>query len=378
MLALVGGRIYTPEEFFSGNILIEDGKIVAMGDFSPPQSAEVITLSEKIISPGFIDVHIHGVGGYDCMDGKSAVEEMSAILPRFGVTAFLPTGVASPYEKLVSFLRDVREAKSRGARILGAHLESPYISMSKRGAQPPEAIRKVDMKEIEGLINAGVKMVTIAPEVEGAIEAIRLLRKFGVIVSLGHSDANWDEAIRGINAGISKATHIFNAMSPLHHRQPGCVGVALTDDRVACEVIADFVHLHPIIVKLIIKAKSKDKVILITDSTPYTGLPDGEYSWLGERAIIKKEGKIFFKDAPDVLAGSTLTMDQAVRNVVSLGISLKEAIQMATLNPAREANLEGLGKIAIGNDADLVVLDEELNVCITLVKGEVVYRKNID
>lgn len=376
MLVLTEAQICTPEEILAGNILIADGKIEAIGEFSTPSGAEVICLEGKLVAPGFVDVHIHGVGGYECMDGKSALEEMSAILPRFGVTAFLPTGVASPHDKLISFLKDVSEANSKGARILGAHLESPYISMKKAGAQPPEAIRSVDIREIEELIQAGVKMVTIAPEVEGALEAIKRLRKAGVIISMGHSDASWEEAMRGVNAGISKATHIFNAMSPLHHRQPGCVGLALADERVACEVIADFIHLHPLIVKLIIKAKGRNKVLLITDSTPYTGLPDGEYRWLGERTLVKKEGRIFFKDAPDVLAGSTLTLDQAVRNVVSLGFPLKDVIQMATLNPARELKLEGLGKIAVGEEADLVVLDEELKVCITLIKGKVVFRKS--
>lgn len=377
MLVLTEVKICTPEEIFQGNILIEGGKIRAIGDFAPPEGAKVIKLDGKMVAPGFIDVHIHGVGGYDCMDGKSAMEEMSAILPRFGVTAFFPTGVASPHKRLIAFLKDVRETVGKGARIMGAHLESSYISMTRRGAQPPEAIRPVNMEEIKELIEAGVKMMTIAPEVEGALEAIKVFREAGVVVSLGHSDANWEEAVNGVNAGITKATHLFNAMPPLHHRQPGCVGVALTDDRVACEVIADFIHLHPLIVKLIIKAKGRDKVILITDSTPYTGLPDGEYSWLGERTILKQGGRVFFKEAPDVLAGSALTLDQAVRNVVSLGFNIKDAIRMATLNPAREANLEGMGKIAIGNYADLVVLDEGLNVLLTIVNGEIVYQKDL-
>ncbi len=375
MLVLSDAQIYTPEEILRGNILIEEEKIWAIGDFTPPKEAEVISLRGKIIAPGFIDIHIHGLGGYDCMDGKSALEEISVILPRFGVTAFFPTGVASSHNKLLAFLKDVREAESRGARILGAHLESPYISMNKRGAQPPEAIRPVSIEEINEMIKEGVRMITIAPEVEGALEAIKILKEAGVVVSLGHSEASWEEAIKGVNAGISKATHLFNAMPPLHHRQPGCVGVALTDERVACEVIADFVHLHPLTVKLIVKSKGKDKVMLITDSTPFTSLPDGEYNWLGERTIVKQEGRIFFKDTPDVLAGSALTLDQAIRNVVSLGFPLKDAIQMATLNPAREANLKGLGRIAVGNDADLVVLDEELRVCITLIKGKIIYKK---
>lgn len=377
MLVLTEARICTPEEILEGSILIEGGKVRAIGDFALPPEAEVIPLGGKLVTPGFIDVHTHGIGGYDCMEGKNALEEISAILPRFGVTAFLPTGVASPQEKVKAFLRDIREANSKGARILGAHLESSYISMEKRGAQPPEAIRPVDMGEIEELIEAGVRMITIAPEVDGALEAIKRLKEAGVVVSLGHSNAGWEDAIKGINAGISKATHLFSAMPPLHHRKPGCVGVALTDERVACEIIVDFIHLHPLIVKLVIKAKGKDKVILVTDSAPYAGLPDGEYSWLGGRTILKEGGRIFFKEAPDVLAGSALTLDQAIRNVVSLGVPIKDAVQMATLNPAREAKLEGFGKIAVGNDADLVVLDEGLKVCITFIKGEILY-KNLD
>jgi N-acetylglucosamine-6-phosphate deacetylase len=375
MLVLKDGEIYTPEEVIKGNILIEEGKIKEIGDFTPPTGAELIDLEGKIVAPGFIDVHTHGLGGYDAMDGRSAIEEISALLPRYGVVGFLPTGVASSHQALLNFLRDVKEAKRRGAKILGAHLESPYISMEKRGAQPPEAIRPVNMREIEELIEAGVKMVTIAPEVEGALEAIKRLKDAGVIVSLGHSNASWEEALKGINAGISKATHTFNAMPSLHHRNPGCVGLTLVDERVACEVIADFIHLHPIIVKLVIKAKGKDKVILITDSASYAGLPDGEYKWMDGRIVVKKEGRISFKDAPDVLAGSTLTLDQAVRNVASLGFPLKDVIQMASLNPAREAGLEGMGRIEVGASADLVVLDSSLQVQITIINGEICYKK---
>ena len=375
MLVLKDGEIYTPEEVIKGNILIEEGKIKEIGDFTPPTGAELIDLEGKIVAPGFIDVHTHGLGGYDAMDGRSAIEEISALLPRYGVVGFLPTGVASSHQALLNFLRDVKEAKQRGAKILGAHLESPYISMEKRGAQPPEAIRPVNMREIEELIEAGVKMVTIAPEVEGALEAIKRLKDAGVIVSLGHSNASWEEALKGINAGISKATHTFNAMPSLHHRNPGCVGLTLVDERVACEVIADFIHLHPIIVKLVIKAKGKDKVILITDSASYAGLPDGEYKWMDGRIVVKKEGRISFKDAPDVLAGSTLTLDQAVRNVASLGFPLKDVIQMASLNPAREAGLEGMGRIEVGASADLVVLDSSLQVQITIINGEICYKR---
>ncbi|MBC7328368.1 N-acetylglucosamine-6-phosphate deacetylase [bacterium] len=375
MLALADACIYTPEEIIRGNILIADGKVKAVGDIKIPKEAKTVQLNGKLVVPGFIDVHTHGCGGYDCMDGKSSLEEITAILPRFGVTAFFPTGVASPHKELLAFLQDIREAKSKGAKILGAHLESPYISMDKRGAQPPEAIRPVDMGEIEELIEAGVKIFTIAPEVEGAIEAIRRLKQAGVVVSLGHSSAGWEEALMGVNAGISKATHLFNAMPPLLHRQPGCVGVALSDDRVACEVIADFVHLHPLIVKLIVKTKGSDKVLLITDSAPFSGLPDGEYEWLGGRVIVKKEGRIFFKDAPDVLAGSCLTLDQAVRNVHSLGFNLKDVLKMVTLNPARETNHPELGMIRVGNPADLVVLDASLQVEMTLIDGEIVYEK---
>jgi N-acetylglucosamine-6-phosphate deacetylase len=375
MLVLKDGEIYTPEEVIKGNILIEEGKIKEIGDFTPPTGAELIDLEGKIVAPGFIDIHTHGLGGYDAMDGRSAIEEISALLPRYGVVGFLPTGVASSHQALLNFLRDVKEAKQRGAKILGAHLESPYISMEKRGAQPPEAIRPVNMREIEELIEAGVKMVTIAPEVEGALEAIKRLKDAGVIVSLGHSNASWEEALKGINAGISKATHTFNAMPSLHHRNPGCVGLTLVDERVACEVIADFIHLHPVIVKLIIKAKGKGKVILITDSASYAGLPDGEYKWMDGRIVVKKEGRISFKDAPDVLAGSTLTLDQAVRNVASLGFPLKDVIQMASLNPAREAGLEGMGRIEVGASADLVVLDSSLQVQITIINGEICYKR---
>ncbi|MGC9003674.1 MAG: N-acetylglucosamine-6-phosphate deacetylase [bacterium] len=375
MLVLTEGKIYTPEEIIEGSILIEGGKVVGVGDFPPPEGAEVISLKGRIVAPGLIDVHIHGLGGFDSMDGKSAIEEISALLPRYGVVGFCPTAVASSHEKLLGFLRDVREAKRKGARILGAHLESPYISMEKRGAQPPESIRPVNMKEIEELIEAGVRMVTIAPEVEGALEAIKRLKEAGVIVSLGHSNASWEEALRGVNAGISKATHIFSAMSPLHHRQPGCVGLALVDERVACEVIADFIHLHPLTVKLIINAKGKDKVILITDSTSYAGLPDGEYKWMDGRTILKEGRRICFKEQPDVLAGSVLTLDEAVRNIVSLGYPLKDALQMASLNPAREMGLEKMGKIRVGESADLVVLDDGLGVNMTIIEGEIVYKK---
>lgn len=382
MLILTGGTIFTPEKRIKGNIVIDDGRIVSIeeigqkyeGETKPTPETQVIPLDGKIIAPGFIDVHIHGVGGYEAMDGRSAIEEMSTILPRFGVVGFMPTGVASPHPVLVEFLREVKSARSKGARILGAHLESSFISRERRGAQPPDHIRPVNMKEVEELIKEGIRMITIAPEVEGALEAIRRFREAGVVVSLGHSNATWEESIKGVNAGITKATHTFNAMAPLNHRQPGCVGVVLTDRRVACEIIADFHHLHPIMVEMIVRLKGKEKTMLVTDSVRFAGLPDGEYEWAGQR-VVKKGDEMILKEE-GVYAGSVLSMDKAVRNVHSLGFSLEEVFEMASLTPAREVGITDMGKIEVGKRADLVVLDENLEVYMTIVDGEICYKRS--
>ncbi len=387
---ILAGKLVTPYRILRKSYLrVRDGIIVEVSEGRPTgvPSSNVLNYGDLIVAPGFIDTHIHGYGGVDSNTGEAEhFLRMSKGLVKHGVTAFLPSTVTAPHEELLSACRAVRDAVSKweegrareevpGARILGIHLEGPYVNPAKKGAQNPAYVREASTKEILDYLDAAgdlLKMVTLAPEVRGAPEAISLLVSRGVVVSVGHTNATYEETLKAFAAGASRATHLFNAMRPIHHRDPGVVVAALESTDVFIELIVDFIHLHPATVRFAINHAGTWRTVLISDAISAAGLPDGEYS-LGGLKVIVKGGVARLESG--ALAGSTLTLDRAVRNVTSLGYTLPEVARMASLNPARNLRLVGLGDVRPGYRADLVVLDNDLRVVATIVDGEVVYKR---
>lgn len=387
---ILAGKLVTPHRVLGKSYLrVKDGVIVEVSEGTPARipSSNELNYGDLIVAPGFIDTHIHGYGGVDSNTNEAEhFLRMSEGLVKHGVTAFLPSTVTAPHEELLNACRAVKDAVSKwkearasgevpGARILGIHLEGPYVNPVKKGAQNPAYIREASTKEILDYLRVAgdlLKMVTLAPEVRGALDAISLLVSRGVVVSVGHTNATYEEALKAFAAGASRATHLFNAMRPIHHRDPGVIVAALESSDVFIELIVDFIHLHPATVRFAINHAGTWRAVLVSDAISAAGLPDGEYS-LGGLKVIVKGGVARLENG--ALAGSTLTLDRAVRNVASLGYTLPEIARMASMNPARNLRLAGLGDVRPGYRADLVVLDDDLRVLATIVDGEVVYER---
>lgn len=375
-----GGRVLTPfVDLGEKDIVIESGVIRDVGDNLTGD--RTVDASGLTVAPGFIDTHFHGYAGVDFTLARSddALRVAQEVV-RHGVTGFLASLVAAPRDVLLKALSELAAAIERqkpgsGARILGIHLEGPYLNPQMRGAMDPRFFREPSVAELSEYFEASrrhLKQITVAPELPGAIELIRRAVEMGVTVSLGHTDATYEEAVKAVLAGASKATHIFNQMRHFHHREPGVAFALLEQPNVFIEVIADLVHLHPATVRLVASLAGPGRTVLITDAVAATGLPDGEYT-LGGLKIVVRGGVSRLADT-GVLAGSTLTMDRAVANMVKLGYSLADALRMASTTPALSIGLGGrLGVVAPGYLADLVLLDEKLRVAKTIVGGVEVY-----
>jgi N-acetylglucosamine-6-phosphate deacetylase len=417
-LLLSGADIALPDRLLtSATLVIEHGVIVEITDHpsrttaaNTASSSETavthVDLTGHLIVPGFIDVHVHGVEGYDGLATSEGVAQMAARLPRYGVTGFCPTTIACTPEALETMLGAVRAARTRpvanAARVLPAHLESNFINPEYRGAQPIECIRRppgvgrlragaVEGHPIEsepgeaGFTGADVLsvieryrdevgIVTLAPEMPGAIDFIRALVAAGHRVSLGHSGATYDEAMAGVAAGARHATHLFNRMTPFGHREPGLVGAVLTAEELAAEMILDGHHIHPATAKLAIGMKRAARTMAITDGTAGSGLPVGSRVTIGSRPITVTPVAAYLDDG--TLAGSTLTMDGAFRMLVNtLGATVVDAAVMCATTQARELKLEGRGAIAVGAAADLTVLDRTLTVARTYIDGGLAYAR---
>jgi N-acetylglucosamine-6-phosphate deacetylase len=372
MLALTADRLVAPTEVVEHPLLlVEDGKILevaAQTGRRVPAGTQQLDFRGGWIAPGYIDLHIHGSGGYDVMDeAAAALLALERLLARHGVTSYYPTTITAPVDETLRALErlaDAIETRRRGsgeskglACPLGIHLEGPFLSHARRGVHPAENLLAPTIETFERFWQAArghIRMMTIAPELEGAVEVIAEAVGRGVCVSLGHSDADLAAAERGIAAGARHATHTFNAMRPLDHRRPGILGAVLTDHRVSADIIVDGVHLDPAIVKLFAEAKGRENTVLITDATAATGMPDGRYR-LGPLEVEVKDGRSM---ADGKLAGSVLTMDRAVRNLAAFAAwPLERAIAAATCNPARVAGQAGKGALVPGADADFVVLN---------------------
>ncbi|MEW5784026.1 MAG: N-acetylglucosamine-6-phosphate deacetylase [Bacillota bacterium] len=374
-----GGTLVTPNHVLKEHdIIIEQDKILAILPSQPKSKEYSIDARGMWVVPGFIDLHIHGSAGFDTMDATNeAIHGLANFLVKHGVTSYLPTTIAASAERIREVLANIRHCPQpeEGARHLGLHLEGPYLSSRYRGAQPFRHIRPVDPDEYRYWLVGGfpVFMVTLAPEVDGIDGFLKAGTDAGIIFAVGHSEASYEQVLAAAELGLSQASHLFNGMPPFHHREPGVVGAVLMDHRIVPQVIVDGVHLHPAALKLVVKAKGIDKTILITDATRGAGLKDGDYT-LGDQAITVQNGIARTREGG--LAGSTLTMDVAIKNMMEYtGLSLPEAVTMATLTPAVSIGMCGKkGILASGADADLVLLDHDCRVRMTMVMGRVVYN----
>ncbi|MBO5713178.1 MAG: N-acetylglucosamine-6-phosphate deacetylase [Clostridia bacterium] len=364
------------------DISFDNGLITAIGE--NVVNDDVITLPDNaVVLPGFIDQHIHGADGSDGMDGT--VENLSKIanaVVKEGTTCFLATTMTQSPENIIKALTAVNDYvnlnKTEGAEILGAHLEGPFISSKHVGAQPPQYVVNPSVETFEKYVKASgnhIKIVSFAPEVEGAEELAKYCVKNGIVASIGHTSAKYAEANASVEFGMSNVTHTFNAQTGLHHRDVGVVGTALLNDKLNCEIICDTIHLSVPAIKLVIKNKPHDKVTLITDSMRAKHLPDGE-SELGGQLVIVKNGEARLVDG--TLAGSVLKMNDAIKNVVEkVGVPFTDAIDFATVNPAKNLGVYNeRGSIAVGKKADFAVMDKNTyEILLTVRNGVVVYQK---
>jgi N-acetylglucosamine-6-phosphate deacetylase len=376
------GIIVTPDDVLKEyTLVIEDGKIAKIED--KPQT----TLKEDLhidargcwVAPGLIDIHIHGSYGFDTMDATpDALHGMAYSLVKHGVTSYLPTIITAPEDAMWVAIENIKQCPQpyKGAQHLGAHIEGPYLNKAHRGAHPPNQLRKPNPKEYRAWLDTGVvRLITIAPELDGALELFNEGNDRGVKFSIGHSGASYEQVLDYADRGLRQATHVFNGMLGLHHRLPGTVGAVLTDDRIFGQVISDGVHLHPAVVKLIVQCKGKYRTILISDATRATGLRDGEYAAGGLKYVVKQG---IARTLEGGLAGSTLTLDVALRNIMSYtGLPFQEVIPMATSVPSEAIGLKGQkGILAPGADADIAIFDPNFMVQYTIIAGEIAYKND--
>lgn len=374
-------EIITPYEVLHGyGIKILDGKIVDINleHLLEDSGEQLIDGGGNYLSPGFIDIHNHGNSGYDVMDSTvEALDKMGEFHLSNGVTSYLGTIITSSYNDMMKAMENIVDYKNKPgiANILGIHLEGPFFDIGKKGAQPEEFIRLPDLAGIENMLNISkgkMKMVSLAPELKGALEIIQKLKNNNVAVAMAHTNATFESAKRGVDYGVTLATHLYNGMRSFSHREPGVIGASLTDDRVYCELIYDRIHLHDAAVKVALKMKGYDKIILVSDAMMAAGLDDGEYL-LGNQKVTVVDGAA--RLASGNLAGSTLNLRQAVYNMVTnLDVPIHEIVKMASLNPARSLKIDNeLGSIEIGKIADLVIFDENIKIKNTIIGGKLVW-----
>lgn len=356
----VGGRLVFGGRVASGRLMVEDGRIAAIDLDSDGLDVG------PYIAPGFVDVHVHGWGGYDAMGDATALDGMARALLRRGVTSFLPTAVTAPLDALGAFADRVRAwipaAPADGAEPLGFNLEGPFLAPSRRGAHDATHLREpaaAAQAELEPLVD-GLRLVTIAPELPGATDLIGWLHRQGVTISIGHSAAVVEETLAGYAAGARSTTHLFNAMTGIDHRSPGVAVAALLDDEAYVELIADGVHVHPGVWPIITRLKPPDRLLLVSDALALAGTVDGRGS-IGGLDVEVKDGRATLAGT-STLAGSVIALDSAVRNLVAAGVPLPDAVAAATTNPLTLLGVTDRGRIAVGQRADLVELDADLSV----------------
>jgi len=383
--AITNARILTPDESFEPGTLIwdDDGRIAsAAAGPEPPPGVEVTDAGRLTLVPGYIDIHVHGGGGFSLATRDSSeIESYSRWVVSRGVTGFLATIFASGHEEALEFVRAAGYVSDwrpeGGAEILGINLEGPFINSRRRGALPESWVREPNLEDLAALSTASdfsIKLMTLAPETPGAEGLMQRATEEFIVVSLGHSDATYEEAERAFNLGTSHVTHAYNGLRPFHHRDPGPVLAGINASHVTLELIADGVHLHPETVKATIREAGCDRIALITDAVPPAGVETGSYQ-VGDGQARRLGDRVLMGDG--TIAGSAITMDQVVRNIFSWqAASLEDAIRMASTVPARILGLaESKGRLATGYDADITALDGEGKVAMTWVAGRLVYKR---
>jgi N-acetylglucosamine-6-phosphate deacetylase len=373
----IRGRIVTDHEVWPEGTVLLEGSRVAQVSCEPLDADEVHEYPGCFVAPSFVDLQVNGSFGVDVASEPGRVPELSRKLLATGTTSYLPTLISSPptlYREALPMLAGLtREGVPDSAKSLGVHLEGPFIDADKKGAHPADCVVPADANLLDELLDLGpVRMLTLAPELEGAAELARMAARRGVVVCAGHSNATFELAYRAFEGEVASLTHLFNAMSPLHHRQPGLPGAAFAHPRVTCAIIADGRHVHPEMVALAFRALGPDRLYLVTDATAAAGMEPGEYS-LATRRVYLEGGVPKLEDG--TLAGSILTMDEALRNVLAFtGCTVPEAVRMAATTPASLAGVGGRkGRLASSYDADLVVLSPELSVEAVYKDGSRVY-----
>lgn len=375
-------KAITPKgEVADAAIVIRDGEIETVAPRSGltlPGSAHEIQAFDSIAIPGFIDVHIHGAGGRDFMEGNDdALSTVTSRVAKFGTTSLLATTITAgaddtcrAVEGMAKYITTQHSTSHPRAEILGIHFEGPFLSKERRGAQPAEFLQPPSAEFLQRLLHAAsgnARILTIAPELLGAMPCIDAARSLGMVVSIGHTDATYEQARAAVAHGAHHATHVYNAMRPFSHRDPGVIGAVLTTPELTAELIADGVHVDEIAMKVLLQAKGPGGVVLISDGISATGMPDGKYM-LGDVHVTVSGG--ICRTPEGRLAGSTLTLDRALRNVIKLGVPLASAVQMLTLNPATVLGIEfKKGALRTGADADIVLLNEALEVTQVYARG---------
>lgn len=373
MKAIVNGKFILPDE--RGNFFIRTDETLTFGEKILELSAEtdaeeILDAQGNFVAPGFINVHIHGCAGADVMDGTpDALEKICNFLPRTGVTSFLPTTMNMSLEKIHRALENIRHAKNSGAKILGAHVEGPFISAKYHGAQDKKNIRRADLSLFSEYLDV-IKIITAAPE-EFELSFVDACRAENILVSVGHSAADYETALAAIERGASHVTHLFNAQTGLHHRKPGVVGAAL-DSHATVELITDNVHVHPAVQRLVWKVKPREEIILITDSLRACGLGDCE-SELGGQKVFVRNGVATLADG--TIAASVAPMNDVVKNFYrNTRANLAEVVELVTKNPARELGIyDTLGSLEVGKAADFVIFDADFNILHAAVDGKILF-----
>jgi N-acetylglucosamine-6-phosphate deacetylase len=373
-----GNLVLSDKILENGTVVIEGGRIIGVFPSAAGQAFEgsdVVDFCDHYIAPGLIDLHLHGAMGRDVMDGNIAgLQEIAAYQAGTGVTGFVATTLAAALPQISDAVMGVKAAQTKPlpSEILGLHLEGPFLSFEKKGAQNPEFIRPIDLEAMSTILElcAGIKsIITVAPEMGDNLSFIPAFREGGLVVSIGHSAATYELAMTSFERGVAHATHLYNAMSGWLPREPGVIGAVLDSDRVTAELIADGIHVHPAALRMAIRQKGIERICLITDSLNAAGLGEGE-SRVGGLEVVVRKGQARLKES-GTLAGSILTLNQAVKNVIDwTGVSVPQAVRMASLNPARVLGLDGqMGSIEANKLANLAVFDRDFNVLTTILRG---------
>ncbi len=365
-----------------GWMLLSNGKIALLGHGAPPEFPDAMPIDAHGLTaiPGFIDVHVHGGGGYECMDATpEALQHMAQFYAQHGVTSFLATTWTAPSESIHAALKCIADAQGQqpdGATIIGAHLEGPYFNPKRCGAQDPNQIRRAGKKEALGFLDYDViRLLAIAPEYDENLWLIEECVRRGITVSAAHTDATYEDIVRAVELGLSQSTHTYNAMTGLHHRQPGTLGAAMALPEISCELISDNIHVHPVSQQILFMVKGAEKIILITDAVRGAGMPEGTVYEQDGRKITVRDGAIYLPDG--TLAGSGLTMDRALHNLMQNSHQPLEALwKTSSLNAARNLYIaHRKGSLEIGKDADVILVDDSITVDLTIAEGRVVYRR---